>query len=80
MNKPTIYVKKELPKAQKIQRQDIIVKKLCYKETYNEKSEKIITPYYKEVNLTKKINETAKLIKSYTAQEKMKELERIATL
>lgn len=78
MNNPVIYEKRERPKAQKLKRRDIIINKVSYEETYNEKNEKITKRIETPFNVTKKVNESAKLIKVYTAQDKLKELERIS--
>lgn len=58
---------------------DIIIEKLTYQETVTENGIIEKKPTYKKVNLTKKINETAKLLKTNTAEEKIKELEKIFT-
>lgn len=78
MNNPVIYEKPNKPKAQKLSRRDIIIRKVSYEETYNEKNEKITKRIETPFNVTKKVNESAKLIKVYTAQEKLKELEKIS--
>lgn len=78
MNKPAIYVAQTTPKAQQLKRRDIIIYKVSYEETYNEKNEKITKRIETPFNVTKKVNESAKLIKVYTAQEKLKELEKIS--
>lgn len=78
--KPQIYQDFKIQKAKKLKRRDIIVNKVHYEETYNEKNEKITKRIVTPINLTKKVNESAKLIKTYTAQEKMKELERISQM
>lgn len=57
---------------------DIFVTK--YEELIEYKNgEKIIKRVPKVVNITKKVNETKKLIKNYSAEEKLIELERIFT-
>ena len=56
---------------------DIYVEKQEVKEEYNEKGQKITTHIKKRVNLTKKINETAKLLKIETLQEKYDKLKEI---
>lgn len=78
MNKPRIYETPPKPKAQKLNRRDIIINKVGYEETYNEKKEKITKRIETPFNVTKKVNESAKLIKVYTAQEKLKEFEKIS--
>ena len=66
-----IEVPKELPIN------DIYVTKQEIKEEYNEKGQKIITIIKKKVNLTKKINESAKLLKIDTLQNKYDKLKEI---
>jgi hypothetical protein len=78
MNKPVIYEAPKKPKTQNLKRRDIIVYKVNYEETYNEKNEKITKRIETPFNVTKKVNESAKLIKVFTAQEKIKELEKIS--
>ena len=56
---------------------DIIVIKAYEEETVNEKGEKTIKTINTKVNITKKVNETAKLVKERTAQQKLEELEKI---
>lgn len=56
---------------------DIFVEKQEIKEEYNEKGQKITTYLKKRVNLTKKINESAKLLKIDTLQEKYDKLKEI---
>ena len=56
---------------------DIYITKQEIKEEYNEKGKKITTYLKKRVNLTKKINETAKLLKIDTLQEKYDKLKEI---
>ncbi len=58
---------------------DIIVTKHQEQVTYNKDGSKTIKRIPKKINITKKINETAKLIKETTAEQKLKELERIFT-
>ena len=65
----------EAPKE--LQINDIFVEKQEIKEEYNEKGQKITTYIKKNVNLTKKINETAKLLKIDTLQEKYDKLKEI---
>lgn len=66
-----IEVPKELPIN------DIYVTKQEIKEEYNEKGQKITTYIKKQVNLTKKINESAKLLKIDTLQDKYDKLKEI---
>ena len=56
---------------------DIFVEKQEIKEEYNEQGQKITTYLKKRVNLTKKINETAKLLKIDTLQDKYDKLKEI---
>lgn len=56
---------------------DIYVTKREIKEEYNEKGQKITTYIEKKVNLTKKINESAKLLKIDTLQDKYDKLKEI---
>ena len=65
----------EIPKELPIN--DIYVTKQEIKEEYNEKGQKITTYIKKKVNLTKKINETAKLLKIDTLQDKYDKLKEI---
>lgn len=64
--------KKSMPK-------DIIVTKFTQKLEYDEQGNCIIKRVPQRVNLTKKIQETKKLIKKDKASETLKELERIFT-
>ena len=57
-------------------RKDIIVKRAYEVETI-ENNKKTIERKFREVNLTKKINETAKLLKTDNATQKLKELTEI---
>lgn len=56
---------------------DIFVEKQEIKEEYNEKGQKITTYLKRKVNLTKKINESAKLLKIDTLQNKYDKLKEI---
>ena len=56
---------------------DIYVEKKEIKEEYNEKGQKITTYLKKKVNLTKKINESAKLLKIDTLKDKYDKLKEI---
>lgn len=58
---------------------DIIVNKISYKEERDKDGNLTIKRTKKKVNLTKKINETAKLIKKDIATEKIEEIEKIYT-
>ena len=58
--------------------EDIIITKFEKKIEYKN-GEQIIKRIPIKVNLTKKINETKKLIKNYSAEEKLNELEKIFT-
>lgn len=70
-NDEKIEIPKELPIN------DIYVTKQEIKEEYNEKGQKITTYINRKVNLTKKINETAKLLKIDTLQDKYDKLKEI---
>ena len=61
-----------------IKHEDTIVRK-AYNETTYEDGKEITVRKYKEVNVTKKVNETAKMVKQTTAQDKLKELEELLT-
>ena len=56
---------------------DIYITKQEIKEEYNEKGQKITTYIKRKINLTKKINETAKLLKIDTLQDKYDKLKEI---
>lgn len=56
---------------------DIYVTRQEIKEEYNEKGQKITTYIKRNINLTKKINESAKLLKIDTLQEKYDKLKEI---
>ena len=58
---------------------DIIITKYEKKTTYSDQGDMIIRRIPVKVNITKKVNETAKLIKEQTAAEKLAELEKIFT-
>lgn len=58
-------------------KQDIIVERLQYKELENEDGSTTIKPTYEKINLTKKVNETKKLIKVDKASETLAEIEKI---
>lgn len=62
---------------QNLPTKDIYVTKREIKEEYNEKGQKITTYIERKINLTKKINETAKLLKIDTLQEKYDKLKEI---
>ena len=70
-NDEKIEAPKELPIN------DIFVEKTETKEEYNEKGQKITTYIKRKINLTKKINETAKLLKIDTLQDKYDKLKEI---
>ncbi len=57
-------------------RQDIIVTRVTYEEEPLNANEKIIRRKEKKVNLTKKINETKKMIKQETALDKIEKAEK----
>lgn len=59
---------------------DIIIIQTIEKQEIDEKGRKIITQTQKPINLTKQINETAKLVKQnsiYSAEDKLNELKRV---
>lgn len=78
---PVLEVKPEQKKIAKEQlkkaTKDIIITKYDKKTTYNEQGDMIIKRIPIKVNITQKVNETAKLIKEQTATEKLAELEKI---
>lgn len=71
--------KPEKPKLYQVEQRDIIITK--YKETtiYNEDGSILTKKEPVQVNITKKVNETKKMIKNYTAEEKLAELEKVFT-
>lgn len=58
---------------------DIIITKYKNETTYNEDGSRTEKRVPVKVNITKKVNETAKLVKEQTAAEKLAELEKIFT-
>lgn len=50
---------------------DIIIKKVTYTTSYDTEGNEIKKRVITKVNLTKKINETAKVLKTMTAEEKI---------
>lgn len=64
-------------KIEIIPTEDIIVIKKREEEDYNELGEKVTRIVKEKVNLTKKVNETGKLIKKATAEEKVAAIEKI---
>jgi ribosomal protein L31E len=56
---------------------DIIITKHQNKTIYNEDNSKTIKRIPIKINITKKVNETAKTIKNYNAEEKLQQLEKI---
>lgn len=64
----------QITKPVEIKHQDIIVTKYEERETYDG-NKKIIEQIPIKTNLTKKIQETAKLVKANSAIEKMTEIE-----
>lgn len=59
---------------------DIIVKRVSYVIEYDEEGNEIKKRKETLVNITKKINETKKLIKTNTAEEKLAAFEKICTI
>lgn len=58
--------------------QDIITIRWKEVTVYNEDNSITIKKVAEKINITKKVNESKKLIKTYTAEEKLKEIDRIA--
>lgn len=55
-----------------------IIKRVPYKEVkYQKDGTKIEKTIYREVNITRMVNESAKIIKEKTAAEKLAELEKL---
>lgn len=69
-NKKEEYIKEEPIK-------DIIITKYEIKEDYDEEGNRIIKRIERKVNLTKKINETAKLLKIDTLKDKYEKVKEI---
>lgn len=76
--------KKEEPKriiteelAQKITPQDVIVNKIELQKTYDENGTLTIKRITHKVNITKLVNETAKVVLADVARKKIQELENI---
>lgn len=69
-NKKDIYIKEEPIK-------DIIITKYETKEEYDEEGNRIIKRIERKVNLTRKINETAKLLKIDTLKDKYEKVKEI---
>lgn len=59
--------------------EDIIVERVYYETEINENNEEVKKRKSEKINLTKKINETAKLVKIDKASEKLKKIEQIFT-
>lgn len=76
-SKPKLYRPTEKDYLE--ENQDIIVTKYQNKTIYNEDGSITVKRIPKLVNITKRINETKKLIKKDSAAEKLAELERIFT-
>ena len=56
---------------EKIPNRDIIVSKVSYVTEYDKEGNRVIKKVVKKVNLTKSINETAKVLKTLSAEEKL---------
>ena len=56
---------------------EIITVKFVEKTIYNEDGSMTVKRIGEKVNITRKVNESKKIIKTYTAEEKMAEIERI---
>lgn len=65
-----------IPTSKKSKKRDIIVKKLRWEEEQIQGGF-LRKPIYESINLTKKIQETRKLVKANTASKKLEELEKI---
>ena len=82
-NKPILQAfENKTPKRKEIpeyKQKDIIITKYKNETTYNEDGSKTVKRVPVMVNITKKVNETAKLVKEQTATEKLAELEKIFT-
>ena len=68
-----VYTAKELKKQQP---KDTIVTRVSYVEERDKDNNRVIKRVERKVNLTKKINETAKTIKVQTALDKINEAEK----
>lgn len=65
---------------QKIEKEpDIIITKVSKKIEYDKDLNRVEKIVKKKVNVTKLVNETKKVIKQQTAEEKLRELEKIVT-
>lgn len=60
-----------------LKREDVIVRKAYEETSYDDAGRKITERKHKLVNITRKINETAKMVKEITAADKLKELEEL---
>lgn len=56
---------------------EIITVKYSEKTVYNEDGSKTVKRIGEKVNVTKKVNESKKLVKTYSAEEKLQEIERL---
>lgn len=56
---------------------DIIITKYEEKTEYLKDGTKQIKKIKREINITKKINETKKILKNYSAEEKLQEIEKV---
>ncbi len=63
--------------TKKNKNRDIIIKKFEIKTEVNDDGSITTRRIPIKVNITKKVNESKKLIKNYTAEQKIEELERI---
>lgn len=63
--------------TKKNKNRDIIIKKFEIKTEVNDDGSITTRRIPVNVNITKKVNESKKLIKNYTAEQKIEELERI---
>lgn len=69
---PVLRVNKPITKGnEQPKEEDIIVNRVKYETDYDNNGNRIIKRLLTKVNLTKKINETAKVIKTLSAEEKL---------
>lgn len=67
VNKPITNNNNEILPAE----EDIIINRVKYETSYDKDGNRVIKRIKTKVNLTKKINETAKALKTLTAEEKL---------
>ena len=76
VNQKTVSLKEVKASPNPINK-DIFVERLSFKVEYNEEGVKTETPIREKINLTKKINETAKILNEDSVQERIRKLEEI---